>query len=312
MKILDQYLYAITRKLPYNSRKEIKMELYDLLMDEIESTYGQSPTEAEATLAISAYGSPREVANRYKTNNLIIGEGYTDLFVFIAKIVAGALGIAFTTIFVVDIFQGDTTGNALFGELAKIFLRTLNGWIGALGWLTLIFIILTRINNDHEINLDEDWTPEELKDIQVGPEVESRLGSALSIFFILVFTIVINAFPGLITLAEKSFDYSGLLGHNVDLAVFKFYLIPLSVLWLLEVVHHIFNLFYGSGSRNIALFKWLIDCANTILLFVMFANTNLYMNVTSMVGFRLIFGGVGIISIIEVFNGGRNFFKYYG
>lgn len=322
MKILDQYLYAIGRKLPYHARNEIIKELKSILLDSIEDTYGPQASDAQIEAVIENYGSPREVANRYKEDHLVIGAGYTDLYFFIGKLILMSLAIAFSFLFVIGIIAGDqaafsvtgfgfTSFNNIIVDLARLIGRILTASINAMGWLTLVFIILTRINNDQAIDLDEDWTPADLKDIQVGPEGESRLESAITIFFLLGFTVIINTFPGLISLAERSFAYSGLLSHTIHLSLFKVYLIPLSILWLTESVYHVFNLFYGSYSRKLALFKLMIDGASTLVLVIMFFNTNLYMDYQGIIGFRAIFGLIALIGMIELIGGLKNFFKYY-
>lgn len=42
MKLLEQYIYAIGKKLPYKSRNEIKMELKSAFLDELEAKYGKT------------------------------------------------------------------------------------------------------------------------------------------------------------------------------------------------------------------------------------------------------------------------------
>lgn len=319
MKILDQYLYAIGRKLPYNARKEILTELKSLLLDNIEDTYGPEASKVEVEAIIKAYGSPREVANRYKEDHLVIGAGYTDLYFFIAKIIVLAISISFGVLFIIGAIAGDinalakdlNTFNNVIVELAKLIGQVLIGSINGIGWLTFIFIILTRINNDQTIDLDEDWTPAELKDIKVGPEGESRLESAITIFFMLTFTVIINTFPGLITVAERAFSYSGFLDHTINLPLFKLFLIPLSIIWLTEVVYHVFNLFYGSHSMKLASFKLCIDIAGTLVIILMFFNMDLYINYRGLVGFRLLFALISTLSVIELIGSLRRYFKFY-
>jgi len=181
MKLIEQYIYAIGKYLPYNSRKDIKKELYASLLDEIEATYGENPTQKELEAAITAYGTPRQVANRYKDNNLVIGSGYTDLFFFISKLIVFALSIAFTIIFVIGLFEGDLTPNKVIIRIAQTFAQILGASLSAIGWVAVGFIIMTRTNKEYDIDLEDDWTPKELADITVGPESESKIESGLAI-----------------------------------------------------------------------------------------------------------------------------------
>ncbi len=253
MKLLEQYIYAIGKKLPYKSRNEIKMELKSAFLDELEAKYGKTPpSEADIESLIASHGAPREVASRYKTDNVVIGSGYTDLFFMIMKIIIFALTIAFTVTFVVELLSGDLKNSIMVIEVLKIPGNVISGSLSAFGSLTIVFIILTKFNTDEKINLDEDWKPSELKDIQVGPEEESKVGSAFAIFFILIFVSVINSSPHLVNVAERAFESSGLeLGHYIHLETFKYFLIPLTIIWLGELVYHTINIFTGS-SRALA------------------------------------------------------------
>jgi hypothetical protein len=311
MKLIEQYIYAIGKYLPYNSRKDIKKELYASLLDEIEATYGENPTQKELEAAITAYGTPRQVANRYKENNLVIGSGYTDLFFFISKLIIFALSIAFTIIFVIGLLEGDLTPNKIIVDIARTIARIIGASLSAIAWVGIGFIILTRLNNDHHIDLEDDWTPKDLADIHIGPEGESKIESGLSIFFILVFIVIINTMPFLPSIAENAFGISGLLGHSLNIDLFKIYLIPLSALWFGEIIYHILNLLYGTQTKKMVLFDLLIEILSATLLFRMVFNPALYLNYTSLVGFRAIILLVAIIGVIESIGKAIKFIKLY-
>ncbi len=311
MKLIEQYIYAIGKHLPYNSRKEIKKELYASLLDEIEATYGENPTQKELEAAITAYGTPRQVANRYKENNLVIGSGYTDLFFFISKLIIFALSIAFTIIFVIGLFEGDLTPNKIIVDIARTIARIIGASLSAIAWVGIGFMILTRLNDDHHIDLEDDWTPKDLADIHIGPEGESKIESGLSIFFILVFIVIINTMPFLPSIAENAFRPSGLLGHNLNIELFKIYLIPLSALWFGEIIYHILNLMYGTQTQKMVLFDLLIEILSATLLFRMVFNPALYLNYTSLVGFRAVILLVAIIGVIESIGKAIKFIKLY-
>lgn len=311
MKLLDQYIYAVGKKLPIRSRNEIKMELNSLLLDEIEGKYGIDATDEQVEETLKGYGSPREVANRYKSDHLVIGAGYTDLYFMIMKIIVFALTIAFTVTFFVELFTNELSSLSVIGSIAKIPLNVFAGSISAFGWLTIVFIILTRINNDQSINLEEDWSIGDIKDIQIGPETESKLGSSLSIFFTLIFMAVINVAPQLISLAERSFEKSGMsLGHYVDINVFRSYLLVISIVWIGEIVYHVINL-YSGPSKNLALYNVIIQIASAGVMATIATSTTLYLNYSSLLGFKGVFSLIALLGIIEAITTFIKFIKYY-
>ena len=312
MKLLDQYIYAIGKHLPFRQREEIKKELRSLLLDEIEAKYGEHPTAAQVEEAIKVNGSPREVAKRYKTSSLVIGSQFTDLFFLIAKIIVFALAVAFTVIFVIELFTQTLSNRDILLGIGKIFLNVFNASFAAFGWLTVVFILITRFSKEgDEFDIDDDWTPKELKDIQIGPEGESKIESAFVIFFILILIAIINTAPHLINLSEQTFELSGLkLGHYVELSVFKTYLLPLTIVWLAELVYHVLNIFIGR-TKQLALFDTLQEIANTAIMFAMAFNMALYVNYQSILGYRAIFLLVAVIGSFETAGKLFKFFRYY-
>ncbi len=311
MKILDQYIYAIGKKLPFNARKEIKTELRSLLLDEIEAKYGEHPSQDQVEDAIREYGSPREVANRYKSSNQVIGSQFTDLFFFIAKIIVFALTVAFTVIFIIELFTNNLTSNDILTGIGKILFNVFNASFAAFGWLTVVFILLTRFSKGDDFDMDEDWSPKELKDIQIGPEGESKIESAITIFFILLLITVINVAPQLIKVSERTFELSGMhLGHYVQLDVFKSYLIPLTIIWAAEVVYHTFNLFTGK-SKALAIYDVVLEIIGALIMLSMAFNMALYTNYQTILGYRAIFMLVAVIVCFESIGKLFKFFKYY-
>jgi hypothetical protein len=311
MKILDQYIYAIGKKLPFKTRKEIKTELRSLMLDEIEANYGEHPNQDQIEEAIRQYGSPREVANRYKSNNLVIGNQFTDLFFFIAKIIVFALTVAFTVIFIIELFTSNLTINEFLSGIGQIIFNVFNASFAAFGWLSVIFILLTRFSKGDDFDMDEDWSPKELKDIQIGPEEESKIESGITIFFTLLMITVINAAPQLIKISERSFELSGMqLGHYVQLGVFKSYLIPLTIIWTAGIVYHAFNLFTGR-SKLLAIYDVILEITGALIMLSMAFNMSLYTEYQTILGYRAIFMLVAVIGSIESIGKLIKFFKYY-
>lgn len=310
MKIIDQYIYSIGKKLPYKNKKDIKLELHSLIWDDIENTYGMSPTEEQVKKIIKLWGSPNSVANRYRSDKCVIGSGFTDLYFLIIKIMFFAISIAFTVIFIISLFQNEITNTLIATGLENIILNIFNAILPGIGLLTLIFMLITRIYKEEIIDFEEDWTPNDLKDIEIGPKVNSILENVISIFFILVTLIVINAAPVLITIAERAFEFSGVkLGHYVVIQSFQFYLVFLSISWIMEIIHHILMLFAQEKTRNISIYSLITNLVGFIIMIFMVLSQSLYTNSNSLLGFRLIFLIIAIINGIELITMTWSFIK---
>lgn len=312
MKIIDQYIYSINKKLPYDSRKEITLEFKSNFLDDLESQFGDNPTEDQVKELISSYGSPSKVANQYNPHRSVIGTGFTDLYFFIAKMILLGLSIAFSVIFVINLFQNNFSLNYIALGFVKLIMNLGSAMMPAIGVLTIVFIVLTRMYKEEIVDLEDNWTPDDLKDIQVGPKVESFFESLFTIVFTSFALIIINAVPYLMSVGEKAFEVSGLtLGHHIDIERFKFYLIFVSVIWIAQIIYHILVLFHGRKTKNISIFEFVVEATNFLLLLVIINDMNLYNDYTSLVGFRGIFSFVAVVSIFELVSMVIKFTKYF-
>ena len=306
MKIIDQYIYAIGQKLPMRGREDVKKELKSLLLDEIESKYGDSPTNDQLSEAISTFGTPGTIAKRYSGDRLVIGYGFTDLYFMIFKILIFAMTVAFFTIFMVTLFTENLTGMAILKGLGQWVLNVFNTSLSGIGMLTIIFVIITRFVKESQVDLEDNWTPKELKGIPLGEEIESKIESFVSIFFILAFIIFINFFPHLISSAENSFEKSGiLLASKIDLDRFTVYAILMTLVWIAELVYHLLILKIAIKTKALKLFNLVTNLCSIIILLFMVTDKNLFIRnpestLSGLLCFKGIFMIILAISTIEV------------
>ncbi len=303
MKIVEQYLRAIGSKLPWKSRKDITEELRSLLIDQIEATYGEEPTEDEVKSAISEFGAPGKVAARYKGDRQVIAPGLADLYFMIMAIMAGAMLIAFTTMFIVEVLQDWPAGANLARRILIVPLNAFSAWLSGVGALTIVFIVMSRISR-RTVDLEEDWKVEDLKDVQVGNKVESRLESIFSIAFLLVLIMLMNLYPSIVTLAENTFAKSGLpLGHRIVIEVFRRYVGVLTVLWAAGIVIRVLVLQKGEKGMGLLWTEIGLSVAEASLAGIMLADRNLYADTGGWIGFKVIFLIVLVVNLAEIGGG---------
>ncbi len=306
MKIIDQYIYAIGQKLPMKGREEIKKELKSLLLDDIEAKYGENPSEKDLDDAICAFGSPGKIAKKYSSEKLVIGSGYTDLYFMIIKIMALAMTITFTTIFIVTLFTENLTGTAVLKSIVENLQAIINTSISGIGTVTIIFFIITRFAKEGVVDLEDDWTTKKLENILIEKQVESKIESVISIIFSALFIIFINFFPQLMTLAESSFEKSGiLLGNTVNLELFHIYAIIFTIIELSEIVYHFLLLKIAIKTRVLTIMYNTISILTIILLIIMVSDPRLFVqaigNTTpALIGFKAVFLIILVVSSIEM------------
>src|SRR5574339_1253788 len=89
MNLIDKYIAEAGKHLPRRNRADIEAEIRSTLEDMLEERkQGDSPAD-EATVMdlLKEYGSPREVAAKYKTHQYLIGPRLFPIFETVIKIV---------------------------------------------------------------------------------------------------------------------------------------------------------------------------------------------------------------------------------
>ncbi len=310
MKLLDKYVEAVGRKLPLKGREDVKAELKSLLLDDIESRYGTDPSEAQLKEVLKEFGSPAEVARRYTGQEAVIAPGLTSLYFFLLKIALGGLGIAFLVVFILEMVTTamGNNGTAATGidavtvlrGLGQFVMRTLNAWFSAVGVITLIFMAITRYGKEEDVKVDMEWSPDELKDIELDEEQESRVEAGFTIGFLSVLLVLVNFYPHLFITAEEYFLRTGLsLGHRVVLEYLRIYMHAISIAWIVEIAGHITQIAQGSKTGTARVLELAGSIGSSFILLALVMDFRIYSEYTSLLGFRAIFLVALVITLAE-------------
>ena len=179
-EMINRYIYEVTKRVPQKQRKEIELELSELIEDMKE--------EGTIEEILTKLGNPEEFAKRYRDeNNYVIGPDYYDDYMWLVKI--GAFGIAISSI-VSAVVRGFTDVQE-WKDFFKVFFREgissfIVGTISFLGMLTIIFILLERLKIKVDIKPDKEWAPSQLPAIPTKKAMISRGESILSIIICMV------------------------------------------------------------------------------------------------------------------------------
>lgn len=297
MKLLEKYLYSISRQLPKEGKEEIIVELRSSLLDTIEDQFGQDPTNAEITSVLKSFGSPSSVAKEYGKSRYIINPVYTDLFVLIMKIIVlGMLG-SFTIAFVVDFLTSGSDLNVGIG-FANILGRTLTASISAFGSLTLVFMIISRFSSDKEIS-EEDWNPKDLEEIPTDKQ-KVKFGETLAgIIFSLIFLVAFNVYPEMINLPSQGLITAGFDVHTINMDQFTNYLLVFNLVWISTIIHAIVLLVKMKYTKTLRLVEVMINMASVALFYVMINDLNLFSGPNNYYGPKGFFIFIAIITVIE-------------
>jgi hypothetical protein len=150
--LLERYLLAVERRLPWQGRKDMVAEIRSNLMDTLEDHYPPEEVLSEDMLEeeLRKMGAPGSVASSYYASDALIGPQHNLVFrlivQYVVPIVAGALLIAGIVSFVVS------SGKSPFWSVWELIGNIWQTSVGIIGTAAIILMILTRffpqVNNE--------------------------------------------------------------------------------------------------------------------------------------------------------------------
>src|SRR5574342_403136 len=146
MNLIDKYIAEVGKHLPRRQRADIEAEIRSTLEDMLEERkQDKDPADEVAVMELlKEYGSPREVAAKYKTHQYLIGPRLFPLFEMVIRIVFAVVAGASLIGLGVGLTKTGLTGPAFVSTLRDWLGGLLGGLIAAFGNVTLVFAILER------------------------------------------------------------------------------------------------------------------------------------------------------------------------
>jgi hypothetical protein len=139
MDLLDRYLEAVRKHLPWQRQDDIIAELSANLesqLEEKEAGLGRPLTQAEAEAWLKQLGSPMQVAAGYQPQQYLIGPAIFPTYRYVLRLACSWAAIIYAIVSVVQVFsQKDPTGEALLVAL----LRLPYSLLITAAWITLVF-----------------------------------------------------------------------------------------------------------------------------------------------------------------------------
>jgi hypothetical protein len=139
MDLLDRYLQAVKKHLPWQRQDDIVAELRANLesqLEEKEAALGRPLTSAEAEEWIKQLGSPLQVAAGYQPQQYLIGPAVFPTYWYVLKLACTWALIIYSIVCVVQIFAGP---NPSVDALLEALLHVPGALMTTAVWVTLIF-----------------------------------------------------------------------------------------------------------------------------------------------------------------------------
>ena len=300
MKIIEQYIIAIGRKLPLKGRKDIKKELNGLLMDEIDAKHGSNPSESDVKAVITNFGSPTAVAKKYAGEQLAISAELTDIYFLVNIILVFGILVSQSTIFIIEMIKDNYLKSEIFINMLMIPVNSIPLILSGIGSVSLVFIVMSRISKEFKFDIEENWTPEALNGISIESQKQSKWENIIPISLMSFFIILLNVCPQIMTAMENSVAYMRLdLGHRIHIDRFTSYVLLISVIWLVQIIYHLMLLKTELKTKSLVIVEFILSILEAVVFAIMLLDSRLYQFESGMIGLKVIFAIFLVVNLAE-------------
>jgi hypothetical protein len=241
-KLIDRYIYAVTRQMPKKEVADISRELDELIASMLSERADAPGSEDEKVRQVlTELGSPGELAREYTgaVDESLIGQPYYSLYLKVLKIVLFAVALGLTVSLLVSVINDlpfadpDVSMEWFLNEFVEWFTSLFSGLLGAFAWVTIIFAILYRKGVKVDV---VPYDPDNLPEV---PSEKARIGRAEiigDVIFATIFTMLFIVLPNInipiIGMSEKPFP----LFNPETLVGVRYLLIAFVVTIILEAI----------------------------------------------------------------------------
>lgn len=270
MNLIDKYIAEVGKYLPRRNRADIRAEIRSTLDDMLEERKQARGAADEAMVIelLKEYGAPRDVAESYVGPRYLIGPRVYPIFELVTKIVLAvllALGLAGLGI---SLARSSLTGLEFLQTVGDSALGLLSGLITVFGNIVLVFAILERVLPAKEFEREtEDWNPAELAR-EPDPDKVKFGEQIFEIFFLVLFLIVFNLYPGVIGIGFFN-ENDWIFISPILTEAFFTYLPWINILFLLQICFSVYLLRHGWWSTGLRIVNIVLELASIALAVVM-------------------------------------------
>lgn len=269
MNLIDQYVYAVVKRLPEKARAEVEKELRANIEDMLPDDY----TEADVEQALLTLGNPVVLAHRYRDKpRYLIGPELYGNYLYVLKIVMIVALFALT----VDAFTRVLSDARYVGvyEIAmqivvRFALMAIQAFYIIFASVTILFAFLDRADRKY-VQWPYTGKPWTIKDLNEVPPPSSVIGKSGPIFLIVYSVLVggaLSIFPHLIGWSRNDDGWSITLLFNLD--VLRAYVPAIVALTAFSVILASLQLIERRWTMRLALINAVLQ-ASTIVFVCLF------------------------------------------
>lgn len=330
MKLIDLYIYEVTRRLPEKNREDIALELQSTIEDMLPA----EPTEDEVKQVLVQLGNPSVMASGYLDRPLhLIGPKYFDVYVSVLKIVLPiAMIIAFISLFgetIATMSSEKALSTIILTILGQGIWQLLSTAMQAAFWITLVFAVIERtekVSDQIPVTMNfKKWTPEDLKNVSTIPQnvrIKKRHVFASLLWTAVWATVYFNA-SKLVGIYENHPDGKILVTPTFNQEVLLSFWLLIVLVITLEVALAIFKGMERRWTHKVAIANTVVQVVSLVVFIIIFSNQQVWndsfsnyvnnlLNITNQMknwAYQSIILTVVIIISIDIFEGFRKAHK---
>jgi hypothetical protein len=262
MELLDRYLQAVKKHLPWQRQDDILAELRANLesqLEDKEAELGRPLTKDEAEIWLKQIGSPLQMAARYQPQQYLIGPSLFPIYLYVLKFASLLALLVYSVVSAILIF---VAGDPTLTSIVAAILRVPGVIINTALWITFVFAIIefaiTRYGTSWlpadkfppAAGYGPNWTPSDLppveKNAKGGKKPRSYAQAVAEVIFgflLIIWLLLIPKYPFL--LLGPGIVYAHLAPFQLEPVWWQFYwwIVGLNIF---QFGTKLINLLYGA------------------------------------------------------------------
>lgn len=271
--LIERYIYAVTRRLPGKTRKDVAKELQTLIADMLEERCGEiTPTEKDVRVVLTELGTPAELYEKYDNDShqCLIGQPYYSTYKYVMKIVLICVALGMTIACCLS-YWVDGKELLWWEAIFEWFGMMWESLLSAFAFVTALFVFFDR----KEISIDGMGTGlDNLPPVPVKKERISKAESVFGIVLSIAFVTVFLACPQIFMAVGTQGDTVEMIPiFNIEVIRSTWYLILL--FGVLGIVGEIVKLLDGKYTKRVVVTTVVTDLLSAVLSFVWLCRPNI-------------------------------------
>lgn len=282
--LIERYIYAVTKRMPENTKNDVSDELRGLIDDMLCERCGDViPGDKDVRIVLTELGTPQELYEKYNnsTKKCLIGSPYYSTYKYVLKIVlicvsagivisvaASGMFDIFKTAYAGEFSEGISYAQPWINLFINMFTMLPSGMLWAFAFVTLLFAFFYHndIKIDTSGNLDN--LPPVPKKSQKISKLDPIVGIAFSVVFLVVFLVAPQIFCAIIRENNQFIPI-----FNVETVRSTWYIIVLFS--LIGITREVVELLEGQYNKRVMVTTVVADVATAILTIWWLLNDNL-------------------------------------